>query len=400
MSNNPFRICILGGGFGGLYTALYLSRFRQAKHWQITLVEQKDRFLFTPLLYELLTEELPTWAIAPSYEKLLARTPIHFCQRTIENVNLRARQVQLQGGEKLPYDYLVLAVGSQTRSANAFGVATHAFYFRTLADVERLQAKLREMELSQRHHLRVAIVGGGPNGVEVACKLADRLGDRGQICLIERGAGILKGFSPALRTIVRRSMKARNIRVELETQVKMLEGDRLTLLRELQITALQVDLALWTAGTQPFAWVHSLAKCSDRGKILTRDTLQLIDYPEVFALGDVAEIHNSSVFVPATAQAAYQQAAIAAQNIRAVLTDQRLRHFRYFHLGDMLTLGKGRGIVSSFSVNLEGALAEKIRRLAYIQRLPTLRHRLQVLKHWLVSAVLRRWRFQRRNREA
>lgn len=396
----PTQICILGGGFGGLYTALSLHRLKRLKsqNCQITLVEYKDRFLFTPLLYELVTGELQRWEIAPSYQKLLANTNIQFCQNTIENLDLETRQVLLQGGRTLTYDYLVLAVGSETCLEGIPGATTWAIPFRTLADVERLKEQLRFLEVSDQELIRVAVVGGGPNGVELACKLADRLGKRGRVRLIERGKEILKTFSPSIQAMAHRALKARNVWVDLETSISAIASDHITLVHENQAIALPTNLVLWTAGTQSQEWVRSLA-CQQNsiGQLLARPTLQLIDYPEVFALGDLAEIQDGrGRLVPATAQAAYQQADCTAWNLWASVTNRPLRSFRYLYLGEMLTLGINEAVVSSFGINLGGFLACLIRRLVYLQRLPTLRHRLQVFGHAIASWVLK-WR--RRGRQ-
>lgn len=424
-TNEPIQICILGGGFGGLYTALYLSHFSWVKsgRCQITLVEPKDRFLFSPLLYELLTGELKRWEIAPTYSKLLHSKNVRFCQQRVEAVNLRTREVKLVGGEKISYDNLVLAVGNQTRYADIRGIE-RALPFRTLADAELLNQRLRLLEATDRQRLRIAVIGGGPSGVELACKLSDRLGKRGQVRLIERGEKILKPYNRGLRGAAERALRKRRVQVDLHTSVKALEapmeggrkheegsrdslkllsreegrqefsysffeqngvaGQRILLVREGKSFTQPVDLVLWTAGTEMREWVNNLdCQHGDRGQVLTRPTLQLVDYPEVFALGDLAEIRSQNL--PATAQVAYQQASRAAKNIQAILKGQRLRSFRYLHLGDMLTLGKGAAIVSSFSINIEGSLGSLLRRLIYIQRLPTLRHKLQVLKHLLVN---------------
>jgi NADH dehydrogenase len=392
-SATPTRICILGGGFGGLYTALYLHRLRRLKseNCQITLVEQKDHFLFTPLLYELVTGELQTWEIAPSFEKLLGPTNIQFCQEIIEGVDLETHQVKLQSGTQLAYDYLVLAVGGQTHLNGIPGASAYAIPFRTLADTQRLKEQLRFLEGSDRTRIRVAIVGGGPNGVELAGKIADRLGERGEVRLIDRGKEILKTFSPSSRAAAHRALKARRVQIDLETSIEAIEPDQITLVQENQITNFPVDLVLWTAGTRSIEWVRNLAcRHNDQGQLLSLPTLQLVDYPEVFALGDLAEIKDArGKPVPATAQAAFQQAACAAWNLKAALTGRPLRRFRYLHLGEMLTLGTNAAAVSSFGISLEGFLACLTRRLVYLQRLPTLRHRLQVLWHWLTSSVLK-----------
>jgi NADH dehydrogenase len=176
----------------------------------------------------------------------------------------------------------------------------------------------------------------------------------------------------------------------LRTGVQAIAADSLTLLREWESVTLPADITIWAAGTQAREWVLQLdCQQTGQGKLLTRPTLQLLDYPEVFALGDVAEIRNHKKLVPATAQAAYQQAKSAANNLRAAFRGKRLQPFRYLHLGDMLALGQGVAIVSSFGLNLEGKLAGIVRRIAYIFRLPTPRHRWQVLKNFLRRSLLK-----------
>jgi NADH dehydrogenase len=398
------HICILGGGFGGLYTCLSLNRtpLVRAGKAKITLVEQKDHFLFTPLLYELITGELQRWEIAPSYQKLLHDTNINLCQDKIINVDLNKCQVKLNNHPNLNYDYLVLALGRKNRYAPIPGLTTHALKFRTLEDVELLNQRLHLLETSSRQRLRVAVIGGGPNGVEIAGKISDRLGQRGEIYLIERGQSLLKNFSVGVQKASGRALAARKIQVIYNSELKAIEAGQVILVRQRQTVTIPTDLVLWAAGTQSLEWLLELdCQKNSQGKLTTYPTLQLVDYPEVFALGDLANIpHRKLKPVPATAQAAYQQAGYVAKNIQRIMEGKSLKHFHYFHLGDMLTLGKKVAVVSSFGVNLEGALADKIRRLAYIQRLPTFRHRWQVLKNVVRNSLSQKlsslgWQLQR-----
>jgi len=101
---SPFKVCILGGGFGGLYAALYLQRFSEL---QVTLIDQNDHILFTPLLYELITNELQIWEIAPPFSKLIRQKKIKFYQDRILGADLKKQQVYLQDRGELQYDYLI-----------------------------------------------------------------------------------------------------------------------------------------------------------------------------------------------------------------------------------------------------------------------------------------------------
>ncbi|PSF39050.1 NAD(P)/FAD-dependent oxidoreductase [Aphanothece hegewaldii CCALA 016] len=397
----PINICVLGGGFGGLYTALYFSHFSWVKNrkCQVTLIEPNDHFLFTPLLYELLTGELQRWEIAPSYQKLLQGTHIQLRQQTVKTVDLKARSVDLENGEILTYDYLVLAVGTQNRWANIPGLETHALSFRTLADLERLQTQLHILENSERQYLRLAVIGGGPNGVELSCKLADRLGNRGQVHLIERGESLLKNFSSAIAKASYKALKTRRIVIHHNSEVEAITADSVGITQNQQTQNLPFDLVIWTAGTQSREWLRHLeCQQTELGRLLIRPTLQLLDYPEVFALGDIAQIAHSRQNIPATAQAAFQQASCAAKNLKAILLGQPLKPFFYLHLGDMLTLGRRSAIISSFGINIDGRIADISRRFIYILRLPTQRHKIQVLKHWGKNTLIKlgRWlRWQR-----
>jgi len=392
MINQPLKICIVGGGFGGLYAALYLSKFPQVKsnQWQIILIEPREHFLFTPLLYELITGELQRWAIAPSYRQLLSGTNLQFCQEKVKKVDLKVRQIYLENGHNLSYDYLVLGVGNQNRWSNIPGLSDHALAFRTLEDVENLQTRLYLLEASEKESYQIAVVGSGPNGVELSCKLADRIGKRGRVHLIERGQEILKHFSPSVRPASYRSLLKRQVEIHLGAEVQSIGVDRLTIYENNQRQTLPIDLVIWTAGTEAREMVRHLdCQQTETGKLLVRPTLQLLDYPEVFALGDIAEIYPYKKTIPATAQAAYQQASCLAKNIPALIRGKRLKSFQYLHLGDMLTLGKREGLISSFGINLEGRLADIARRFVYILRLPTLGHRSKVLESWMTNTVLK-----------
>ncbi|MGK7957877.1 MAG: NAD(P)/FAD-dependent oxidoreductase [Crocosphaera sp.] len=391
-------ICVLGGGFSGLYTALYLSEHPQVKsgEWKITLVERNDNFLFTPLLYELITGELQRWEIAPTYQKLLAGTSIKFCQQVVKKIDLDNRQVKLDNDYNLGYDYLVLGLGTQNYWADIAGLKNHALTFRNLQDLEQLQAKIHYLETLDRKHLRVAIIGGGPNGVELSCKLADRLEKRAEVLLIDRGNQILKGFSKGVRNASYRALGSRRVQLYLNTYVEEIKEDFITLSHGEQIINVPVDMVIWVAGTQSKPLIKSLnCQQNTSGKLLVHPTLQLMDYTEVFALGDLAEITNKKIEIPATAQAAYQQANCVAKNIAATIQGKPLKSFKYLHLGDMLTLGRRTAIISSYGINISGQLGGIMRRLAYIFRLPTMRHRLQVLRNFVQKIGLKIRRFFR-----
>ncbi|MEG3436889.1 NAD(P)/FAD-dependent oxidoreductase [Pannus brasiliensis CCIBt3594] len=397
MHQEPIEICIVGGGFGGLYTALSLSGRPAVRsgQWRITLIEPKDHFLFTPLLYELITGELQRWEIAPSYRQLLAGTKIRWENRACRAIDFPNRQVRLDDGESVRYDYLVLAAGTRNRIPAIEGLAEHALTFRSLEDVERLQNTLHLLETETRAPARVAVIGGGPNGVELACKVADRLGDRGKVTLIERNSEILLNFSKGVRVASYRSLLARDITLYLNTALEKVTANSIVAVKGDIREILDADLVIWTAGTEARDWIAAIDRPkNDRGQLFVRPTLQLLDDPEVFAVGDIAEIYGGKQRIPATAQAAYQASAIVASNLVGAIEKRSLKTYRYLHLGDMLTLGRKRALVSSFGLNIGGRLADITRRFVYILRLPTKRQKIKVLQHWLKNILLK-FRYKR-----
>ncbi len=391
MTQQQPRICILGGGFGGLYTALRLSQlpFSKAEKPEIVLVDKRDRFLFVPLLYELLTGELQTWEIAPPFAEVLENTGVRFCQGTVSGIDLEAKRVQLHDGPEIECDRLVLALGGETPLDMVKGAAEYAYSFRTLKDAYRLEERLRFLEAHNTDKIRIAIVGAGYSGVELACKLADRLGDKGRVRLIEQGDTILRTSPEFNRESATKALEKRKVWIDLETAVDAIETETISLTYKGQLDVLPVDIVLWTVGTQVSQAVRSLPlKQNQRGQLITNPTLQIIDHPDIFALGDMAECHDATgQKVPATAQTAFQQADYTAWNIWASLSDRPLLPFRYQALGEMMTLGIDNATLSGLGIKLDGQLAHIARRLAYLYRMPTFDHQVKVGFNWISKPI-------------
>lgn len=382
------HVCIVGGGFGGLYCALALQRYQQrgVPTFRVTLIEPRERFLFTPLLYEVLTDELKPWEIAPSYRELLSLYAIHHCQDWVEQIDLHQQRVTLRQGETLSYDYLVVAMGSRLKPPATPG-SHHAIPFTTLEDVWTLEKRLAELEptATEAQPIHIVVTGAGPSGVELACKLADRLGTRGQITLLDRRAVILRSHPLAIQHAATKALMKRGIAVFTDVAIEAVQADQVIYQHAETTRHCPADLVIWTVGTIPQPWPGGeVPKQSPLAQCLVKPTLQLPDYDNVFVLGDIAEMPAPGRSrAPMTAQAAFQAAPIVAHNLWASVRQRPLRPFHYHHLGDMLTLGKGEAVVYGFGLCLTGRLGAVARRWGYWLRLPTLQHRWRVLKHWL-----------------
>ncbi|MBD2296751.1 NAD(P)/FAD-dependent oxidoreductase [Anabaena sphaerica FACHB-251] len=393
MTQATTKICILGGGFGGLYTALRLSQlpWESTPKPEIILVDQSDRFLFSPFLYELLTGELQTWEIAPPYQELLQGTGVRFHQATVSEIDTDKQQVQLQDGQKIVYDRLVLALGGETPLDLVPGAENHAYPFRTVTDAYQLEERLRVLEELNPEKIRVAIVGAGYSGVELACKLADRIGEKGRFRLIEISDQILRTSPEFNREAAKKALDARGVFIDLETKVLSIGEDTISLEYRNQVDEIPVDVVIWTVGTRVSPVVKNLPlKQNQRGQITTTPTLQVLEHSEIFALGDLADcLDAQGKQVPATAQVAFQQADYTAWNIWASLTNRPLLPFRYQQLGEMMALGIDNATLTGLGIKLDGSLAYIARRLAYLYRLPTLDHQLKVGFNWLVSPIIK-----------
>ncbi len=381
------HLCIVGGGFGGLYCALALQRYqRRLPHpLRVTLVEPRDRFTFTPLLYELLTKELKPWHIAPTYRALLASTTVQHCQDWVDGIDLKQRRLTLRQGDELTYDYLVVALGSQIRPPTVPG--SHlAMPFASLDDAWIISNRLAELESqSTNAAIDVVVAGAGPSGVELACKLADRLGRRGRIAVLDRRSVILRSHPDPIQRAASKALAQRYVEVYTDASIQTVQADRVIYHYQGQTQQRRADLVIWTVGTVPCLWPGvNGPKQTPLSQCLVRPTLQLLDYDHVFVLGDMAAMAaRGQDHAPMTAQSAFQAAPVVAHNLWASVTQRPLRPFRYHHLGNMLTLGQGEAIVFGFGFCLTGSLGSVARRWAYWLRLPTWPHRWRVLRSWL-----------------
>eukprot|EP00198_Chlamydomonas_reinhardtii_P002633 XP_001691969.1 type-II NADH dehydrogenase [Chlamydomonas reinhardtii] len=382
------RVVVLGGGFGGLYAAVRLEQLMwpRGNKPQITLVDQADRFVFKPLLYELINGAATADEVSPSFEQLLAPYPIRFVQAQVASVSPAAPHadapdpdapdaagaVTLSDGTQLPYDFLVVALGGQPDSRGVPGVKEWAVPFAGYEDALRVKGTLDLLSDAGAGGC-VVVVGAGYAGVELAATVAERLRARGAggavaVKVLTPGSHILEGCPEG----------------QGEAASKAL-----------------ADLGVEVLTGFPFP-------VNARGALETEPTLRVSGSDNVFALGDVAvaapspaDPHHTQA-LPATAQVAFQQADYAAWNVWAAINGRPLLPFKYQHLGSMMALGQTNAAVAlpipvptaladagkssavgDSGVTVEGPLAQLMRRGAYLYRQPTNEQRLNVATSWV-----------------
>lgn len=389
------EVTVLGGGFGGLYTALRLSSldWADSPRPRITLIDRDERFAFSPMLYELATGTASCWEVAPLYSELLADTDIDFVQGEVRRLDQSERVVHVMAAGEgvserlLPYDHCVVALGNQPRVVGVPGVAEYALPFYTAHDA--LAVKQRVRELCSRAHgapVRVGVIGGGYIGVELAANLASAF-DAGAltVSLVHRSGVLVPAGTQHSQNEAERQLVEAGVEVLRNTEVVAVGASELQLVPVKPPAAtdassaayeLPVELTLWTGGTQPSAAISALElPLAADGRIDVDETLRVRGQSRFTALGDGAAIVDAAgVRAPSTAQAAMQQADYAAWNVRAAIRDDAaVLPFRYAALGEMLSLGQDAASVSALGqlVKLSGPLASVSRRAVYAARMPT-----------------------------
>lgn len=401
MPKDSPKIVIIGGGFGGLFTALDLNGTGQ-----VTLINEEDHFLFRPMLYEYLSGEVEAWHIAPDCKELLDEH-VRFIRDTVTNIDLAAQTVSLADRkEALDYDILVFSPGAVTNYAGVEGAEKFALPFRTLNDANHLRHRMTEV-LDQiqpdaapqdtRSALTFAVVGGGASGVELATKMADLLRDavkrralRGEprVVIVEMADRLVPGMGEEIRKFVDHALEEIRVEVHTETQVVRVTENSITLAHNHQQTELQTAAVIWVAGVRPNALIESLQVERDRrGLIIVEPTLQVRGYRNVFALGDVAFYADVVPTLAGTAQLALQESHLCARNIQAFIEGSELKTKHFIELGEALSLGTEHAAVLTAGKVVGGPMARQARFALYTARLPTWHHRLRVGASWFFEGT-------------
>lgn len=400
MGKDKSKILIIGGGFGGLFTALDL-----AGTGDITLINEEDHFLFRPMLYEYLSGEVEAWHIAPDCKELLDNQA-NFIRGQVTSIDLNAKTVSLADHKELAYDVLVFSPGAITNYAGVEGAEEFTLPFRTLDDANHLRRRMTEAldhvqpdsaPQDTRSALTFAVVGGGASGVELSTKMAALLRDavkrralRGEprVVIIEMADRIVPGMGEEIRKFVENALENERVEVYTETRVVRVMQNDITLEHKNERLEIKTAGVVWVAGVRPNPLIDSLAVERDRrGLIVVEPTLQVRSHPNIFALGDVAFYGDVVPTLAGTAQLALQEAHLCARNVRAFLEGGELKSKHFEELGEALSLGTEHAAVLTAGKVMGGPLARQARFALYTARLPTWHHRLRVGASWFFEGT-------------
>jgi NADH:ubiquinone reductase (non-electrogenic) len=395
------RIVILGGGFGGLFTALDLSGYGN-----VTLVCDEDHFVFTPMLYEYFSGEVEAWHIGPTYKELIDSDGIELVVDKATAVDLAAQTVSLQRREPMKYDVLVLAVGGVTNYAGVEGAEEFSLPFRKIEHADALRHRMvaaldripPEMPPQDvRRELTFALVGAGASGCELSTKMADLLIDafkrralhgEPRVMLLEMGDRVVPGMGHQIRELVEDALRESHVEVHTLTRVVNVTSDSVTFEHEGNRETVKTAGVVWLGGVRMNPLIQELeVEKNQRGLLSIKPTFQLTQHDNVFALGDIAFYADADPKLHGTAQLAFQQGSLVAKNVKALLEGKELQSKYFEELGEAISLGTERAAVLTGGKAFGGALARQARFALYTSRLPTWHHRLRVGASWFFGGT-------------
>jgi NADH:ubiquinone reductase (H+-translocating) len=407
------RILILGGGFAGVEAARYLDRTAAKRaNVEVTLVSRDNFILFTPMLHEVVASDLEPPDICNPLRKLLRRVTV--VSGEIRTINLAARRVTISYGlreltRELPFDYLILALGSETSFLGIAGVAEHALGIKTLRDavmlragvIAMLEAASVEPDLGRRKRmLTFVVVGGGFAGVETVGAINDLARESLQhyggidprevrVILIHGGPVILPELGEALGLYAQEKLRKRQVEIKLKTRVTAYadgavhcdDGE-----------AVAADMLVWAGGVSPSPILKDTPFELQRGRVVVDSTLEVPRFPGVWAVGDCAAIIDptSKHPYPPTAQHALREGQRAAKNICARLNGERTTPFVYKAPGQLAAIGRRTGVARIFGLKFSGVVGWVLWRTVYLMKLPRLEKKIRVGLRWVLDVVFER----------
>ena len=359
-------VVILGAGFGGLTAAKAL-----AKDAEVTLVDRHNFQTFLPLLYQVSTAGLAADHVVHPVRGALRDSGVKFRMGSPISIDHKNKSVKLDSSETLDFDHLIVALGSATADFGVPGVNEYGLGMKSVSEAINIRAEvMRRFEdlcrFEDNTRLSIAVVGGGPTGVEMAGALAElkrgplkndmaHAAEHIDIYLIEAGPRILPMFNKKLSARAQRDLEKIGVIVRTNTAVREVQSRKIIVQEGEPIPA---EVTIWAAGVkgEPTAGLLNLPIVGSRIDI--EPSLRVNHYPHIWAIGDIAGAKGADGrFLPMVAPVALQQARWVAKQILRAEKSQTLQPFKYRDKGSMATIGRHKAVVEVKNFRMVGAPA-------------------------------------------
>ncbi|MCW5317723.1 FAD-dependent oxidoreductase [Nostoc sp. KVJ3] len=378
--NAPHQVVVIGGGFGGLYTAKALK----TANVNVTLIDKRNFHLFQPLLYQVATGTLSPADISAPLRSVFSKSKnTKVLLGEVNDIDPKAQQVIL-GDEVVPYDTLIVATGA---NHSYFGKDTWKEFAPGLKTVEdaiemrrrifsAFEAAEKQTDPEKRRALLTfVIVGGGPTGVELAGAIAELAyqtltedfrsidTSEAKILLLQGGDRILPHISPELSQVAAESLQKLGVVIHTQTRVTNIENNIVTFKQGDELTEITSKTILWAAGVQGSPMGKVLAErtgveCDRAGRVIVEPDLTIKGYKNIFVVGDLGNFsHQNGKPLPGVAPVAKQQGEYVAKLIKRRLQGQTLPQFRYNDVGTLAMIGQNLAVVDLGLIKLKGFIA-------------------------------------------
>ena len=402
----PIKILIVGNGFGGIYVLKNLQKiFKGNKNISLSLIGDKNYFLFTPLLHEVATGGINGANIIEPIRKVLGFCLNDFYVGKAETINLKDRTVEV-GKNIVSYDYLVLAPGAETNFFNIPEAEKYSFTLKSIDDAIKIKNHcIRQMERAshikesseRKKVLRFVIVGGGPTGVELAAEMEELVRETFShyyrkeivkdvsIVLLQKGDNLVPQFGTKIQKKSLHVLEKKGVEVMLNTGVKKVDTSYVVVENDQKI---YTETVIWVAGIKPakLKFTNGVEQSPD-GKLIVNEYLQLGEYKEVFAIGDMALVKNlnGKTFLPALAQVAEKEAKMVARNIKLAIEGLSPEKFYYRSTGNLMSIGQWMAVGEIENFSFSGHIAWWFWRTVYLSKLISFRKKVRVAADWTMN---------------